>query len=77
MLNDLAFADDVALLENSAVMAQKQLDAYKENSAKVGLRQNIKTVEQMHLNQPKDANIMKNLIFFTDHKNLFSEPSLF
>ena len=35
---DLAFADDVAILENTAVKAQKQLDAYKENAAKVGLR---------------------------------------
>ena len=34
-LNDLAFADDVALLENLSVRAQKQLDAYKENEAKV------------------------------------------
>ena len=58
-LNDLAFADDVALLENSAERAQKQLDAYKDNAAKVGLRLNIKKTEQMQLNQPKDANITK------------------
>ena len=61
-LNDLAFADDVALLENSAVRAQKQLDAYKENAAKVGLRLNIKKTEQMQLNQPKDANITKLVV---------------
>ena len=58
----LSFANDVAILENSAGRAQKQLDAYKENAAKVGLRLNIKKTEQMQLNQPKDANITKLVV---------------
>ena len=58
-LNDLAFVDDVALLENSVVRAQKQLDAYKEYVSKVRLRLNIKNTKQMQLNQPKDAYFTK------------------
>ena len=61
-LNDLAFADDVALLENSAVRAQKQLDAYMEIAAKVLLRLNIKKTKQMQLNQPEDTNIRKLVV---------------
>ena len=34
--DDLAFAYDVALLENSAIRAHKQLDSCKENAAKAG-----------------------------------------
>ena len=61
-LNDLAFADDVALLENSAERAQKQLDAYKDNALKVGLRLNIKKTEQLQLNQPRDAILTKLVV---------------
>ena len=50
-LNDLTFADDVALLENTALGAQQQLDAYKTNAERVGLRLNIKKTEQMQLNR--------------------------
>ena len=57
-LNDLAYADCVALLENCG-KSSKKLDAYKEIAAKVGLRLNIKKTEQMQLSQPKDANITK------------------
>ena len=58
-LNDLAFADDVALLENTSDMAQQQLDAYKTNAAIVGLRLNIKKTEQMQLNRPTNSNTTK------------------
>ena len=49
-LNDLAFADDVALLENDIKRAQEQLDAFKNSAALVGLRLNTKKTEQMQLN---------------------------
>ena len=55
-------ADDVALMENSVVRAQKQLDAYKKYAVKVGLRLNIKKTEQMQLIQPKEAYITKLVI---------------
>jgi hypothetical protein len=58
-INDLAFADDVALLENSAIRAQQQLDAYEANAGAVGLRLNIKKTEQMQLNQPPGMNAKK------------------
>ena len=61
-LNDLEFADDVAFLENSAVRALKPLDSYKENTAKNELRLKIKKTEQMQLDQPKDANIIKLVV---------------
>ena len=54
-LNDLAFADDVALLENSAAQSQRQLDVYKTNAGQVGLDINTKKTEQMRLNQPDGA----------------------
>ena len=49
-LNDLAFADDVALLENTIERAQEQLDAFKNSAATVGLRLNTKKTEQIQLN---------------------------
>ena len=50
-LNDQAFADDVALLENDINRAQEQLDAFKNIAALVGLRLNTKKTEQKQLNQ--------------------------
>ena len=44
-IDDLAFADDIALLENDATQVQLQLDALKHNVSQVGLEINIdKTV---------------------------------
>jgi hypothetical protein len=48
-VNDLAFADDIALLES-----QKQLDALKTTASSVGLEINTEKTEQMRLNQPAD-----------------------
>ena len=52
LVNDLAFADDIALLENSNLQAQCQLDSLRQNASTVGLEINIKKTEQMRLNQP-------------------------
>ena len=63
-LNDLAFADDIALLENSADRSQQQLDAFRINSGKVGLEINIPKTEQMRRNlpstEPPPANLTIN-----------------
>jgi len=44
-LNDLAFADDIALLENSSEAAQRQLDAFRYQASTVGLEINAKKTE--------------------------------
>jgi exonuclease III len=54
-VNDLAFADDIALLENDASRAQGQLDALRTQAASVGLEINIKKTEQMRLNLQTDC----------------------
>lgn len=61
-LNDLDFADDVALLEKSMPRAQQQLDAYKNNAGKVGLQLNLRKTEQMQLNQAPNTNITKLVV---------------
>ncbi len=48
-INDLAFADDIALLEGSPTRAQEQLDALRCSASKVGLEINIGKTEQMCL----------------------------
>jgi hypothetical protein len=51
-LNDLDFADDIALLESSEERSQKQLDSLKVQARKVGLEINVAKTEQIRLNQP-------------------------
>ena len=51
-VNDLAFADDIALLETDPIRAQAQLDELRLNARMVGLEINVKKTEQMRLNQP-------------------------
>lgn len=51
-MNDLAFADDIALLANDVTQSQRQLDALRHQASTVGLEINIKKTEQMRLNQP-------------------------
>ena len=51
-VNTLAFADDVACLENSIEMAQKQLDALASEAAKVGLYINTEKTEYLTYNIP-------------------------
>ena len=66
-LSDLAFADDVALHENSIAQSQDQLDAYKNSAATVGLRLNTKKTEQMQPNQPQGATTTK---LFSDNQEI-------
>ena len=54
-VNDLAFADDIGLLENDNAQAQRQLDALRHHASSVGLEINVKKTEQMRLNQPPSA----------------------
>ena len=49
-LNDLAFADDIALLENCLDKAQEQLSIIQKNASSVGLEINGKKTEQIQLN---------------------------
>jgi hypothetical protein len=58
-LSDLAFVDDLALLEGSSDRAQPQLDSFKNKAATVGLRINTKKTEQMQLNRPSGMTITK------------------
>ena len=60
-LNDLDFADDIALLESDMTRSQQQLDAHKVNAGKVGLEINVKKTEQMRLNQPNNTAPIVNL----------------
>ena len=62
-INDLAFAADIALLENNATQAQLQLDALKHNALQVGLKINIDKTVQMSLNannQIRNDNLVVN-----------------
>ena len=51
-LNDLDYADDIALLENNQDQAQKQLDETNKNAIEVGLEINITKTVQMIINPP-------------------------
>ena len=44
-VNDLAFADDIALLENDSIHAQRQLDSLKTEAGKVGIEINVQKTE--------------------------------
>lgn len=71
-LNDLAIADNVALLENNIARAQEQLDAFKNSTATVGLRLNTRK------NQPQGTTITKlvsdnqQIVVVDDFKSLRS-----
>ena len=54
-INDLAFADDLALLENHSTQSQLQLDSLKAEASAVGLEINVKKTEQLRLNQSTTA----------------------
>lgn len=53
-VNDLAFADDIALLENENIRAQRQLEALKNEASKVCLEINDSKTVQLRLNQPEN-----------------------
>ena len=44
-LNDLTFIDDIALLENDSIQAQRQIDALKLEAGKVDLEINLQKTE--------------------------------
>ena len=48
-VNDLAFANDIALLENDSFQAQRQLEKLEHEAKKVGLEINVQKTEQMRL----------------------------
>ena len=50
-VNDLAFADNIVLLENDLIQAKRQLDSLKTEAGKVGLKFKIQKTQQMRLNQ--------------------------
>jgi hypothetical protein len=54
-IDDLDFADDIALIESSKQRSQKQIDALKLQASKVGLQINVEKTEQIRLNQPIDT----------------------
>jgi hypothetical protein len=56
-VNELAFADDLALLENNQQRAQEQLDALRREGASVGLEYNNKKIVQVIINSPADATL--------------------
>ena len=49
--SDLAFAEDIALLENYPIRAQAQMDELILNACMVGFEINVKKTEQIRLNQ--------------------------
>ena len=54
-VSDIAFADDIALLESNLGEAQRQLNAFVERAKTEGLEINIKKTEEMRLNQPYNS----------------------
>jgi hypothetical protein len=54
-MNDLSFADDIALLENDLAQSQLQLDSLKVEAVAVGLEINVKKTEQLQLNMPTNT----------------------
>ncbi len=52
-LNDLAFADDIALLESTETKSEKQLKTHNRNANKTGLEINVAKTVQMRLNLPR------------------------
>jgi hypothetical protein len=52
-LNDLAFADDIALLESTEAKAEEQLRIHNINANKTGLEINVVKTVQMRLNLPR------------------------
>ena len=54
-INDLDYADDIALLENSIAMTNQQLSAISRSAALVGLEINVKKTEYMSFNISHDS----------------------
>ena len=56
-ITDLDFADDIALLSNTASQAQELLDKVEHATLRVGLHMNAKKTQFMTFNQPHDVQI--------------------
>ena len=56
-ITDLDFADDIALLSNTASQAQDLLDKVEHAALRVGLHMNAKKTQFMAFNQPHDVQI--------------------
>ena len=56
-ITDLDFADDIALLSNTASQAQELLDKVEHAALRVGLHMNAKKPQFMAFNQPHDVQI--------------------
>ena len=56
-ITDLDFADDIALLSNTAFQAQSLLDKVEHAALRVGLHINVKKTQFMAFNQPHDVQI--------------------
>ncbi|CAF1492945.1 unnamed protein product [Didymodactylos carnosus] len=54
-LNDLAYADDIALLEESLIRAQQQLDRTNNSALKADLEINVGKTKRMELNTSNAA----------------------
>ena len=72
-VNDLAFADDISLLENDASRAQQQLDLLKIKARTTGLEINVKKTEQMRLNQPSDSPPAPKLVIDGEEKAIVDD----
>ena len=56
-ITDLDFADNIALLSNTASQAQEFLDKVEHATLRVGLHLNAKKTQLMAFNQPHDVQI--------------------
>ena len=61
-VNDLALADDNALLDNNSIQTQRPLDLLESESGKVGLEINVQKTEQILLNKPANLSTVDHLI---------------
>ena len=57
-LSDLAFADDIALMDNTEETFQKATDEFAARGARAGLYINVKKTKVMHVkDKPEDINV--------------------
>ena len=59
---DLAFTDDIALLENDSIQARRQLESLKTEADNVGPKINVQKIEQMRLNKPANLSTVDHLV---------------
>ena len=74
-VNNLAFADDIALLENDSIQAQRQQDSLKTEAGKVGVAINVQKTEEMRLNKPAKVLTVDHLFINPSPKSMISNIS--